>query len=113
MDEEKKEEKPATAPKSSEKNTGMAVLCYLGILVLVPMLTKDKSDPFVKFHIKQGLVLLVLWVIAAIVAIPLFAIIWIVYTILGILSIIGIINVLNGKEDKLPLVGQFGDKFNV
>ncbi|MCD6422236.1 hypothetical protein J7L13_02730 [bacterium] len=45
---------------SSGEQKLMAVLCYLGILVLIPLVLK-KSDPEVKFHIEQGLTLFVSW----------------------------------------------------
>ena len=50
------------------QDTVMGILCYLGPLVLVPFLTK-KEDPFVAFHVKQGLVLfaleVILWLISS------------------------------------------------
>lgn len=94
----------------------MALLCYLGILVLVPLLTDSKEESFVKFHLKQGLVLLIGWVIGMFImavpfiGLPLFPLIFLA---LVILSIIGIINVANGEKKKLPVVGELGDKFNL
>jgi hypothetical protein len=38
-----------------EKNTGMAVVGI--ILPIIPLLTEDKKDPYVKYYTKQGLVL--------------------------------------------------------
>ena len=112
MSEEKKEETPVPAPSSSGKNTGMAAICYLGILVFIPMLTKDKNDPFVKFHIKQGLVLLIAYVVTGFIFwIPLVG--WAIGVIMFILFIMGIMNALGGKETKLPIIGQFGEKFNI
>ena len=97
---------------SGQKNIGMAVLCYLGILVLVPLLTEAKNDPFVKFHIKQGLVLLILDVIASIVAwIPFIG--WILWLLIFILWIIGIVNAAGGKQTPLPVIGQYADKIKI
>lgn len=98
------------------KNTGMGVLCYLGILVLIPLLTEAKNDPFVKFHIKQGLVLLIVEVIAGVASsIPIIG--WIAAPFLGIiifiLFIIGLVNVLGGKEVALPVIGQYGEKIKI
>lgn len=102
-----------TAPTAS-KNVAMGVLSYLGPLVIVSYLTA-KDDPFVKFHIKQGLVLLVIEVAVWIVGM----VIWIIFPILMlinlatiILSIVGIINAVKGEEKKLPLVGDFAKHFN-
>jgi uncharacterized membrane protein len=101
-------------PNPESNRTLMGVLAYIGPLVLIPYFTA-KEDPFVKFHIKQGLVLLVieaaLWVIGNMV--------WMLYPVIGIvnigllvLSIIGIINVVQKKEAELPLLGKFASHFN-
>ncbi len=97
---------------SNQKNVAMAVLCYLGFLVLVPLLTEAKNDAFVKYHIKQGLVLLIFWVIAsAITWLPLVgAILWLGVVIL---MIIGILNAVAGKEEPLPIIGQYADKISI
>jgi uncharacterized membrane protein len=111
------EKKPALAPSSGgQKNIGMAVLCYFGILVLIPFLTDAKNDPFVKFHIKQGLVLLISYVIVGVItAIPFLG--WIVggilWILLLILFIMGIINAAGGKEVELPVIGKFGENFKI
>lgn len=101
---------------SQDKNVGMAMICYLGILVIIPLLINTKNDPFVKFHIKQGLVLLVSIVIVNITwIIPILG--WIAGVIgniiLLVLAIIGIINSASGKEEKLPLIGQYAKNFKI
>ncbi len=95
-----------------EKNIGMAILAY--ILFFVPLLTEAKKDPFVKFHVKQGLVLFIGWVAACIIAaIPVFG--WLVARLLNlfllVLMIIGILNAAKGKQESLPLIGKFSDQF--
>ena len=110
------EEKPSSSPSGGQKNTGMAILCYFGILVLIPFLTDAKNDPFVKFHIKQGLVLLIAYlIIGVITALPVIG--WIVggvaWILLLILFIMGIINAASGKEVELPVIGKFGSSFNI
>lgn len=109
---------PATAPapQGGQKNVLMAVLCYLGILVIVPLVTEAKNDSFVKFHIKQGLVLLIAWVVAGVAGmVPVLG--WIAAPFLAlflfILFVIGIINAVSGKEKALPLIGHFGDKIHI
>ncbi len=95
-----------------QKNVGMAVLSYLGILVLVPLLTDAKNDPFVKFHIKQGLALLIVDIIASfIVWVPFVG--WILWLGIVVLFIIGIVNAASGKEKELPLIGPLGAKINI
>lgn len=99
-------------PKSQSSNTLMAVLCYFGILVLIPFLTDAKNDPFVKFHIKQGLVLLIAYVIVGfIVWVPVVG--WILGVILFILFLMGVINAASGKQKPLPIIGQLAEKINI
>ena len=78
--------------KDIEENKILALLSYLGVLVLVPLFGK-KDSPFVQFHAKQGLVLLIGWVISWF---PVFG--WIIGIIVFVLSIIGILNVFNGEK---------------
>jgi uncharacterized membrane protein len=103
-----------------EKNKAMAVLAYLGILVLVPILAA-KDSPFAKYHANQGLVL-------TIGAVALFFAVGILSFIVGaipgvnviagcfgcvlfptagigylVLVIMGIVNAVNGRMKPLPL----------
>lgn len=103
------------SPLSKKDNkTIMGILSYLGPLVIVSYLVA-KDDPFVKFHIKQGLVLVVIevvvWVIASMVW-TLFMFINLINLAVLILAIIGIVNVVEGKEKELPFVGQFSRYFS-
>lgn len=99
--------------KTGEKNVLMAVLAYIGPLVIVSYVTA-KDDAFVKFHIKQGLVLfaieLVVWVLGMMLW-QLWPLLSIVNLATIILSIIGIINAVKGKEEELPVVGKFSKHF--
>lgn len=98
-----------------EKVNPIAILNYLGILVLVPLLI-EKQDEFVKFHARQGLVLFIAEIGTALISwFPIIGwlfgfFLWILWLAL---SIIGIINVLNGKKTPLPIIGQFADRFKV
>ncbi len=96
-----------------QKNTLMAVLSYLGPLVIVSFIVANK-DPFVKFHIKQGLVLLVIEIATSV----LWSFMWQLWMILQLInlatfifSILGIINAVQGNEKELPLVGSFSKMF--
>jgi len=98
--------------KDQGSNTLMAVLCYFGILVLIPLLTDAKNDPFVKFHIKQGLVLLIAYVIGGFVMwIPIIG--WLLGIVLFIFFLMGVINAASGKQTPLPIIGQLADKLNI
>ena len=98
--------------QSSGKNIGMAIVAY--ILFFIPLLTDAKNDPFVKYHVKQGLVLFisgfVIMVVSWMPIIRWFA--WILNLGIFVLFIIGVINAATGKEKPLPLIGHFADKFN-
>lgn len=95
-------------------NTLMGILAYLGPLVIVSYVTA-KDDKFVKFHIKQGLVLLVIEAAVWVLGMGMWQL-WMILSIVNlatlVLAIIGIMNVLGGKEAELPLVGQFSKHFS-
>jgi uncharacterized membrane protein len=85
-----------------------AALSYLWILVFIPLLTK-KDDPYVMYHVAQGLVVFGLgllgWVLGMFV--------WILWPIISllnlgliILAIVGIINALRHQQKPLPLIGS-------
>src|SRR6185436_17207893 len=97
------------------KNIAMAILSYIGPLVIVSYIT-SKDDPFVKFHIKQGLVLLVIEVAAWFLGMLVYSL-WPLFRIVDlavlVLSIIGIINAYHGHEKELPIVGKFSKNFNI
>lgn len=95
----------------SSSNKGCAILSYLLIGIIWYFVdNKMKKDSFVKFHVKQGLGLLILDIIVCIIAgIPILG--WIIAPILNIivlvLLIVGIINAANNKEKELPIIGKY------
>lgn len=104
---------PQVHQPKPEHKTLMGVLSYLGILVIIPFLMA-KDDPFVKFHIKQGLLL----VIVEIAVMVLRSSMWQLWALLGlinlatlVLSIVGIVNVVQGKQKELPLIGSLAKNF--
>jgi len=94
----------------------MAILAYLGPLVIISFAVA-KEDPFVKYHIKQGLVLLVIEAIIWILGATFFPtyMLWMLLRLANlctlILSIIGIIYAAKGEEKELPIVGSFSKHF--
>lgn len=108
------------SPEDVEKNKGMGVLSYLGILVLIPIFAA-KDSPFVRYHANQGLVLCIAAIIYgvaySILSSVILAISWRLYfvvSILGlvgivfaVLAVIGIINVVNGQAKELPVIGKY------
>ena len=111
--EEAKTEKTAAKDSKSdaEENKVFAILAYIGILVLVPILAAPNSK-FARYHANQGLILLIVGVVLSIVGallnlIPvvgwvfmlLFEVAWL------ILAILGIVNAAKGEEKPLPVIG--------
>ena len=94
-------------------NKGMAVLSYIGLLVLIPICLGNNSK-FVKYHANQGLVLFICSMILNFIGsifsiIPVIGETLTVVLSLGvmILQIIGIVNVINGRAKELPIVGKY------
>lgn len=89
-----------------ENNKVMAILAYIGILVLIPLFAA-KGSKFARFHTNQGLILFAIELICSVLSwIP---IIKIVTGIIGVVTflfaILGIVNVCNGKVKELPIIG--------
>ncbi len=102
---------------SHQTNILMGVLAYLGPLVIVSYLVA-KDDHFVKFHIKQGLVVfcieVLVWILSSMFywhVSGMYMLIQLLNLATLILSIIGIVNVVQKKEKELPLVGGFASYF--
>jgi uncharacterized membrane protein len=93
----------------------MALFSYLWILIIIPFLTDAKKDPFVKYHLKQGLVLVIFEVVGMFIGIIPFIgwlVAWIMWLASFVLAIIGIMNVVNGHEKELPVIGQYAKSFH-
>ncbi|MBN1445824.1 MAG: hypothetical protein JW957_06930, partial [Candidatus Omnitrophica bacterium] len=54
--------------KTIDEGKGLAWLSYLGILLLIPLLV-NKDNEYSKFHVKQGLVLLISGIILSVASI--------------------------------------------
>lgn len=99
-----------------QNNKIMAILCYIGILVLIPVFCA-KNSKYVRYHANQGLILLIAEVVLSVISSLLgdiFLVGWIISLLCGLLgivcfifSIMGIINVINGKAKEIPVVGKF------
>lgn len=101
-------------PQDISNNKVMAILSYIGILVLVPIFAA-KESPYARYHANQGLTLLLVDIIWSVVSGILSAILpyFIARTISGlgsllilILLIIGIVNAAQGKAKELPIIGK-------
>ncbi|MBZ1348749.1 MAG: hypothetical protein KY053_00710 [Candidatus Liptonbacteria bacterium] len=101
--------------QGNQDKKAIALLSYIGILFLIPFFV-EKSNPFIKFHIKQGITLFIANLIAgAILIIPIIG--WIVglvaFFTFFVFAIIGIINVLTEKTKPLPLIGKYADFWKI
>ena len=91
-----------------------AILAYLWILCLIPLILK-KDNKFSLFHAKQGLVLFIgELVIGFIGVIPILGwmILFLGTFLFGILSLAGIVQALLGNFWKMPVVGEIAEKIN-
>ena len=96
--------------KSIEKNKMNAVLSYIGILILVPLLSEEaKKSPYAKFHMNQGLVLLVSGIALGVISIvPVLG--WLVGFVgsiaLFVIWIMALIGAVNGEMKRVPILGD-------
>ena len=103
-------------PEAIEAGKTMAFVAY--IIFFIPLLMEDmRKNKFVMFHTEQSLVLVLVNLIGIILGtIGSMFCIGVVFYLINlfafVLWIMGIINALGGKATLLPLVGQFGEKFN-
>ncbi len=101
-----------------------AVLSYLLIGIIWYFADeKMKKSSAVKYHVKQGLVLLIAWVIYSIIISILlwplvlmsfgafYPLIQLFNLVPWIFVILGIINAANGKQKELPIIGKFAKNF--
>ena len=80
--------------KNGDQEKVLAVLAYLGILVLVPIFMGKKSK-YVRFHSNQGLILLigevVWWAVRSFLGIAILSISWRLYFLSNILDMVSIL----------------------
>jgi len=105
--------------QDAQDNKVMAILAYLGPLVLIPLLSCRES-PFARFHTDQGLVLFfaeaIYGVVYGMVSWLLLSIAWQLRFLLWVwgagsiafllFAIIGILSASRGEMRPLPLIGQ-------
>lgn len=99
---------PAIDPSDISANKVMAILAYIGILVLIPLFAAKESK-FARFHTNQGLILFICNIVIYLISlIPgLKAIGWILSVAALVFAIIGIIGAAKGETKELPLIGKY------
>lgn len=106
--------------KRAYQDKAVIALCYIGFLVIVPILI-CKYTPYVKFHINQGLALLIteiiyfiMYYIVCTVIMNISQLLFPIVAVLGISGILfivfalfGIAGAMKNEKRELPLVGGF------
>ena len=96
-----------SAQKSSVSNTIsseylMAALSYVGVLVLIPIISQEIQKPFVAFHARQGGIILILEIFSAVAAQWVPSISSVIFLGLLLLSVIAFFYTVQGKQWKIP-----------
>lgn len=124
-----------SAAADAQQNRGIAWLAYMGLLLLVPLFARKRSE-YCKFHVKQGATLCAVEIVYYITQAIIMAIVKAIFPghvaygyftyyyqdsaatiifrllfgagsiFLLVLAIMGIVNAATGKQKKLPLIGQ-------
>lgn len=112
--------------KNKDSNEQLcAILSYLFVGIIWYFADeKIKKSSFVKFHVKQALILIIaeiiysvligilFWPIVLISFGVLYPLMRLLYAVPLVWVVIGIINAINYREIYLPLIGKFAKKFN-
>lgn len=105
-----------------EKNndiTGMqphilnAALSYMAVLVLLPLFSGATANPFVQFHVKQGIVLLILEIVAVIASYWLSYVGGVLFLLLLLTSLAGLFSALHEEKWYIPGIGHLADLFTI
>jgi uncharacterized membrane protein len=100
--------------RASRDETIMLVLCYVGLLALVPYLAA-RDSPIVRWHARQGLALGLLGICCAGLAlVPYLGFIG-QLGLAGVLvlSVVGIIKALDRAEWRMPVAADIADRFEL
>ena len=105
------EQAPTQTPRS-KKSIHMAMIAYP--IFFIPLLSKERDDPFVKFHTHQGIGLFVIVFILQfilpfimILFYPIYMIVMLLLQITAItLAVIGMKNAYHGLMKPLPYIGE-------
>jgi uncharacterized membrane protein len=99
-------------PQEAEAGKTMAIISYF--IFFVPLLVEDaRNNKFAMYHTEQSIVLLILNLIIGIVGTITCGIGLVLYLPLLVFYVMGIINAVKGEAKPIPLVGSFGEKFNL
>lgn len=91
----------------------MASMSYIGVLVLIPIISGATKNSFINFHAKQGLVILVGEIIAIIASIWLSSLGGLLFVLMLVASIVGLFTSLHGEKRYIPGIGTIADLFSI
>ena len=104
----------------SKKNANLcAILAYLLVGIIWYFVDpKMQKESFVKFHVKQGIILMIAWLIWGVALGLLMTLtLFLLAPLMGVLAyvpwvfvVLGVINAVNNKEKELPLIGKYAKK---
>lgn len=105
---------PEEEPEIPRAARWMGALCYLSVLILIPACSKWRHDEFVRFHLNQGLMLLMLSTLCGALSLaPYMEQISLSLTLLvDALSLVGLITALRRRTSALPFVGVLTARFH-
>ena len=104
-------------PEEIESGKTMAILAY--ILFIIPLVVEEaKQNKFAMFHTEQAIVIAILHLAGFILGtigsmVCIGAIFYLINLFAFVLWIMGLIYAIQGQVKAVPLVGQFGEKFNL
>lgn len=104
---------PEIKKDDTSENVGMAAIAY--IVFFIPLLSDSKDDEFVKFHVKQGLLIFASYLVLYFLRyFPLIGgIIWRIFPLIYLselaLMFIGIFNALRREKKELPFIGKYAE----
>jgi len=93
----------------------LAAISYLGFLCFLPLFLK-KSNPFVQYHAKQGLVLFIAEIIVSFInIIPILGqLVWFFAVIVFlVVSVMGIVMSWSGVYWKIPVLSEYAKKIKL
>ena len=103
--------------KTISENKTCAILAYLLLGIIWYFVDeKMKKNEFVKFHIKQAIVLIIVSFVGSIGLGMTFVLAWLIpfyQMAIFVLVVIGIYNAYSGEKKELPIIGQFSSKINI
>lgn len=91
----------------------IASLSYVGILVLIPIIAGEYTKPFVKFHIKQGIVILIGMIISIILAQYASRVGSVLFLLFFVTTLLAFFRTVQGEKWRIPGIAHIAELFPV